>query len=414
MGNHRDTLTFQDAVRLAGPMAFNIMLKPAGSLCNLSCRYCYYLDKSEIYGGREPRMTDEMLEHFVKEYIDANEVDEVTFNWHGGEPLLMGLDFYRKALECERKYANGKRVNNTLQTNGILLDDEWCKFLRDNGFLVGVSIDGPEDIHDAYRRDRGGAPTFARVIRGVEKLYRHGVEYNTMTTVNKASEGRGLDVYRFMKSIGSWYMQFMPVVEHINEDGRICDPSDERASLAPWCVGSKEYGQFLCDIFDHWVRNDVGRYFVGQFDAVLASWCGVQPGICAYCETCGGNSVVEHNGDIYPCDHFVYPQYRIGNMLETSLKELMTSDRQVRFGISKRNGLPEKCIRCRWFFACHGECPKHRFNKTESGETGLSALCEGHQIFYGRVAPYMDRMRALLEERKSPAGVMIWAREQKI
>ncbi len=395
-------------------MAFNIMLKPAGSLCNLNCSYCYYLDKSEIYGGHEPRMTDQMLEHFVKEYILANEVNDVTFNWHGGEPLLMGLDFYKKALEYERKYADGKTINNTIQTNGILLNDDWCNFLRDNGFLVGVSIDGPEEVHDAYRRDRGGAPTFAKVIRGVEKLYRHRVEYNTMTTVNKASEGRGLDVYRFLKSIGSRFMQFMPVVEHIDAKGRICDPSDEQATLAPWCVDSKEYGQFLCDIFDYWVRNDVGRFFVGQFDAVLASWCGVQPGICAYCETCGGNSVVEHNGDLYPCDHFVYPQYRIGNVLETPLKELMTSSAQVRFGISKRNGLPESCIRCKWFFACHGECPKHRFNKTESGETGLSALCDGHKMFYERVAPYMDRMRALLEERRSPAGVMEWARGQII
>lgn len=414
MPAHKDTMTFQDAVRLAGPMAFNIMLKPAGSLCNLKCSYCYYLDKADIYGGREPRMTDEMLEHFIREYISANEVEDVTFNWHGGEPLLMGMDFYRRALEYERKYAEGKRIHNTIQTNGVLLDDEWCRFLRDNDFLVGISIDGPEDVHDRYRRDRGGAPTFRKVIRGVEKLYRHGVDYNTMSTINKASEGRGLEIYSFLKSIGSRYMQFMPVVEHLDARGRIIDPSAGDSVLAPWSVGSAEYGRFLCDIFDHWVRNDVGRFFVGQFDAALACWCGVQPGICVYSETCGGNSIVEHNGDLYPCDHFVYPQYRIGNVLETPLKELMTSPEQIRFGIGKRNGLPEECLKCEWFFACHGECPKHRFSRTEDGETGLNVLCEGHRLFYSHIAPYMDRMKALIHERKSPAGVMFWARGHQV
>lgn len=413
MASHHDTMTFEDAVRLAGPMAFNIMFKPAGSLCNLKCEYCYYLDKAEIYGGREPRMSDSMLEHFVREYIQANEVDEVTFNWHGGEPLLMGLDFYRKALEYERKYADGKTIHNTIQTNGILLTPDWCSFLRDNDFLTGISIDGPEDVHDRYRRDRGGAPTFAKVMRGVELLYRHGVQYNTMSTVSKAGEGRGLDVYRFLKSIGSRYMQFMPVVEHLDASGKIIDPAAGESALAPWSVDSLAYGQYLCDIFDHWVRNDVGLYFVGQFDAALACWCGVPPGICAYSETCGGNSVIEHNGDLYPCDHFVYPEYRVGNILDTPLKELMMSQQQIRFGISKRNGLPAECIRCRWFFACHGECPKHRFSRTENGETGLSCLCEGHKLFYSHIAPYMQKMKELLVERKAPSGVMSWAEDKK-
>lgn len=405
-------MTFEDAVRLTGPMAFNIMLKPVGSLCNLKCEYCYYLDKAGIYGGREPRMDETMLEHFIRQYIQANDVREVTFNWHGGEPLLMGMDFYKKALEYERKYADGKMISNTIQTNGILLDQEWCAFLRNNDFLVGISIDGPEDVHDEYRRDKGGAPTFARVMRGIENAYRYGVRYNTMTTVNNASEGRGLEVYRFLKSIGSRYMQFMPVVEHIDKDGRIAEPSAEDASVAPWSVGSEAYGSFLCQIFDYWVCNDVGRYFVGQFDAALACWCGVPPGICAYAETCGGNSVVEHNGDLYPCDHFVYPQFRIGNVMNQSLRELMTSPEQIRFGISKRNGLPDDCLKCRWFFACHGECPKHRFCKTGSGEPGLSILCEGHKLYFSHIAPYMEKMKALLHERKSPSGVMLWAREQ--
>jgi uncharacterized protein len=356
-------------------------------------------------------MTLEMLETFVREYIAANDVPEVFFNWHGGEPLLMGLDFYRKALEYQRKYAGGKKIFNTIQTNGILVNEDWCIFLRDNGFLTGVSIDGPEDIHDAYRRDKGGAPTFARVIKGVEKLYRYGVQYNTMTTVNRASEGHGLDVYRFMKSIGSGYMQFMPVVEHINAEGRITDPSDEQAVLAPWCVASEAYGQFLCDIFDYWVRNDVGRFFVGQFDATLASWCGVQPGICAYAETCGGNSVVEHNGDLYPCDHFVYPQYLLGNINETHLKEMYNSHKRLAFGLEKRNGLTSGCFSCRYHFACHGECPKHRFIKGPDGGR-KNVLCDGLKMFFEHVDPYMEYMKERLLQRQAPAWVIPFARNK--
>lgn len=424
--SHKDTLTFDDAIRLQGPMAFNIMIKPAGSLCNLDCHYCYYLDKSEIYGGVEPRMTYEMLEVFIREYIQANDVQEVTFNWHGGEPLVMGLDFYRKAIELEHRYSGEKIVRNTIQTNGTLINAEWASFFKEHDFLVGVSIDGPADIHDRYRKDKGGAPTFDKVIRGIEHMYRCGVQYNTMSTVNKASEGRGLEVYNFMKSIGSRYMQFMPVVEHIKypvgKDGKplkrsrpyIVDPSTEGAAIAPWSVSSLGFGKFLCDIFDYWVRNDVSRYFVNQFDAALACWCGVQPGTCVYAETCGGNSIIEHNGDLYPCDHFVYPKYLLGNVMDTSLRQLMTSQGQTKFGIDKRNGLPNKCIRCKWYFACHGECPKHRFNKTESGETGLNVLCDGYTKFYSHVAPYMEKMKELLVAEQSPAGVIPWARMRSL
>lgn len=414
----KNTLTFEDAVRLTGPMAFNLMVKPAGSLCNLDCSYCYYLDKADIYGGLEPRMTDEMLEVFVRDYIQANDVPEVQFNWHGGEPLVMGLEFYRKAIEFEKKYADGKRIFNTIQTNGALLNPGWCSFLKDNGFLVGISIDGPRDIHDRYRKDKGGGPTFDKVMRGIECLYRTGTQYNTMTTINKASEGRGLEVYDFLKSIGSRYMQFMPVVEHVkypltsagkvNRSARpyIVDPHEDGAVIAPWSVSSIAYGKFMSQIFDYWVRNDVGKYFVGHFDAALACWCGVQPGICVFAETCGGNSVVEHNGDLYPCDHFVYPQYKIGNVLETSLRTLMSSQMQTRFGIDKRNGLPLKCRKCEWFFACHGECPKHRFGRTEAGETGLNVLCDGFRIFYRHISPYMEKMRDLVLSNRPASEIM--------
>ena len=409
---YKDMLLLEDAVRIAGPAAFNVMLKPAGSLCNLGCAYCYYLDKADIYGGHEPRMSEEMLETVIREYIAANDVPEVTFNWHGGEPLVLGLDFYRKAMELERKYADGKTVFNTLQTNGTLLTPEWADFLRENRFLVGISIDGPRDVHDKYRKDKGGAPTFDRVLKGLTLLREHGVEFNTMSTVNNVSEGRGLEVYRFLQSIGSRYMQFRPVVEHV-KDRRIVPPSTEGARLAPWSVSSMGFGRFMVDIFDYWVRNDVGRYYVGLFDATLANWCGVMPGTCAYDRTCGGNSVIEHNGDLYPCDHFVYPQYRLGNVAETPIRTMMESSRQVRFGIDKRNSLPVKCFQCKYLQLCNGECPKHRFGRTESGETGLNALCAGYYHFYDHTAPYMQKMKELLQQELPPAYVMPWAQMRR-
>lgn len=413
-----NTLSLEDAARLSGPVAFNIMLKPAGSLCNLDCQYCYYLDKSEIYGGHEPRMSIDMLETVVKEYIGANDVPEVTFNWHGGEPLVLGLDFYKKALEFERKYADGKIIHNTLQTNGTLITDEWADFLAKNDFLVGISIDGPADIHDRYRRDKGGYPTFDRVMSGLMNLQRAGAEYNTMSTVNKFSEGRGLEVYLFLKSLGSRFMQFMPVVEHVkyptDAKGKmnkrlrpfIVNPSTEGAMLSPWSISDIAYGKFMCDIFDYWVRNDVGRYYVNLFDATLANWCGAMPGTCVHARVCGGNAVIEHNGDLYPCDHFVYPEYLLGNIRKTDIKTLMQSQKQTDFGLDKRSALPTKCARCKYLFACNGECPKHRFNRTENGETGLNALCMGYFKFFDHVAPYMDMMKSLLQEKRAPAEIM--------
>lgn len=422
------TLSLEDAVRLSGPLAFELMLKPAGSLCNLDCSYCYYLDKNDLYGGREPVMDERMLETVIREYIAASDVPEVRFNWHGGEPLVLGLDFFRRAVALERKYAGGKTIANTLQTNGVLLDREWAAFLREENFLVGISIDGPQDLHDRYRKDRGGRPSFERVLRGLEWLHRYDVAFNTMTTVNRASEGRGREVYRFLKALGSRYMQFMPVVEFVQPFSgeslfRIVPPSWKGAEMAPWSVGACAFGQFLCDIFDEWVRRDVSQYFVGQFDAALASWCGVRPGICVFSETCGGCAVVEHNGDVYPCDHFVYPRYRLGNIAEQPLRTLMESDAAVRFGTDKRNGLPASCRRCQWLFACHGECPQHRYGsgfgagaglgagagRDELCEPGLNALCEGYRLFFSHVAPYMEHMRDLLSRRLSPAAVMRWS-----
>lgn len=420
---YKDTIAFDEAVRhMDGPLAFNLMIKPIGSLCNLDCHYCYYLDKAEIYGGKQPKMSLDMLEKLTKEYIAANDVPEVTFNWHGGEPLLMGLEFYRKAVQLQQKYSSGKKIHNTIQTNGTLLTHDWADFLRQNEFLVGISIDGPAHIHDRFRQDKGGQPTFEKVMQGVSLLLQAGVEFNTMTTINKASEGRGLEIYQFLKSIGSRYMQFMPVVEHVkypvSSEGMvlkkarpyIVDPDEDGAQIARWSVSSQGFGKFMCDIFDHWVCNDVGQYFVNLFDATLAGYCGAQPGTCAYAATCGGNTVIEHNGDVYPCDHFVYPKYRIGNIEDRSLREMAVSEEQYRFGLDKRNGLPSKCFSCRYGSICHGECPKHRFNRTENGDTGLSALCSGYKLFYEHTEPYMLKMRELLILRQSPAGIIPWAR----
>ena len=400
----KDTLTLQDAVKITGPQAFNIMIKPVGSLCNLKCHYCYYLDKAEIYGGKEPRMSEQMLEHFIKEYIAANDVRDVFFNWHGGEPLLAGLDFYRKAMAFQKKYADGKHIHNTLQTNATLITREWAEFFRANNFLIGVSLDGPQNVHDRYRGGKGGASVFDRVVKGIMELYRAGVQYNVMATVNRQSEGRGLEIYQFLKSAGTRFIQFMPVLEH-TKDGLIVDPQVQGARIAPWSVSPEGYGRFLCDIFDYWVRNDVGKVFVNQFDAVLACWCGAQPGICALAQTCGGNSIIEHNGDRYPCDHFVYEGYKIGNVLETDLRTLMNSTKQVRFGLDKRNALPDECLKCQWFFTCHGECPKHRFNTTDKGETGLNALCEGYKLFFSHVAPYMEKMKSLLQSGRPASEI---------
>jgi len=417
----KNTLTLEDAARLTGPKAFNIMLKPAGSLCNLDCKYCYYLDKAEIYGGKEPKMSEDMLRTVVKEYIAANDVPEVTFNWHGGEPLVLGKDFYRKALSFQKEYADGKIIHNTLQTNGTLLDGEWAELFAKGDFLIGISIDGPREIHDAFRKDKGGAPTFDKVVSGIRILQRGGVQFNTMSTVNRKSEGKGVQVYEFLKSLGSRYMQFMPVVEHVKyplKDGKpdkgarpyIVSPTTPDAVIAPWSISDIAFGKFMIEIFDKWLEGDVGNYFVNYFDAALACWCSAQPGICVFAPTCGGNAVIEHNGDFYPCDHFVYPEYKLGNIRERSIREMFSDPVMGRFGIDKRNTLPAKCRKCKWLFACNGECPKHRFSKTEKGETGLNTLCTGLQMFYSHIAPYMEKMKEYLENGQSPAYVMYWAK----
>jgi uncharacterized protein len=389
------------------------MVKPIGSACNLDCHYCYYRDKSEIYSGNMPRMSEELLEQYIRQYIGGVSQENVSFCWHGGEPLMAGLPFFEKAMALQRKYAGDKVIENTLQTNGILINDDWCRFFKENNFLIGLSLDGPEDIHDAFRRDCGGAPTFARVMKAVELMKRHGVEFNILSTVNARSEGRGAEVYKFLRSLNP-FMQFLPVVEYVRmRPGKrplIVSPDEEDAVPAPWSVSSKGYGQFMCDVFDEWVKFDVGRCFVQLFDVTLGNWCGVPPSLCAFGEVCGDGLVVEHNGDVYSCDHFVYPEYRLGNIMEKELVTMYRSSEQQSFGRDKRDALPLECKRCNYYFLCHGECPKHRFEYARNGEPYMNVLCDGYKMFFRHTDPYMRYMKTLIEKGEPASGVMDWKR----
>lgn len=396
--------SYEDIVKRNERRGFTSMVKPVGSLCNMRCKYCYYLDKAALYNYRQPLMSDELLERYIRANIEGNNSPVIAFAWHGGEPLLAGKEFFRKAVALEQKYAEGRTVENSIQTNGLLLDDEWCAIFRDNNFLVGVSIDGPEHIHDAHRVDAGGQPTFARVIKGIERLYRNRVEYNTLTTVNIHSEGRGAEVYNFLRGI-SVFMQFLPVAELLC-DGRIQSPEAQKADIAPWSVSAKGFGEFMCDVFDIWVKKDVGRRYVQLFDATLALMVGVQPSVCSLCETCGSGLTVEHNGDVYCCDHFVYPEYKIGNIHTDRLADLAYCDRQFEFGVAKRALLPRECRHCKYYNLCHGECPKHRFIDDNRGEYGKNYLCEGYKHFYDHTAQAMERMKELILAGKPAADIM--------
>lgn len=396
--------SYEDIVKRNERRGFTSMVKPVGSLCNMRCKYCYYLDKAALYDYRQPLMSDELLERYIRANIEGNNSPVIAFAWHGGEPLLAGKEFFRKAVALEQKYAEGRTVENSIQTNGLLLDDEWCAIFRDNNFLVGVSIDGPEHIHDAHRVDAGGQPTFARVMKGIERLYRNRVEYNTLTTVNIHSEGRGAEVYNFLRGI-SVFMQFLPVAELLC-DGRIQSPEAQKADIAPWSVSAKGFGEFMCDVFDIWVKKDVGRRYVQLFDATLALMVGVQPSVCSLCETCGSGLTVEHNGDVYCCDHFVYPEYKIGNIHTDRLADLAYCDRQFEFGVAKRALLPRECRHCKYYNLCHGECPKHRFIDDNRGEYGKNYLCEGYKHFYDHTAQAMERMKELILAGKPAADIM--------
>ena len=388
-----------------------VMLKPAGAHCNLACKYCYYLEKNNLYDKSHRHiMSDEMLEQFTREYIEAQTMPQVLFTWHGGEPLMRSIDFYKKALTLQKKYARGRRIDNVIQTNGTMLTDEWCEFFAQNNWLVGISIDGPQEYHDHYRLTTTGNPSWQKVMHGIELLKKHHVEWNAMAVVNAYNANHPLEFYHFFKENGCQYLQFTPIVERLtkHQDGRTLASlaDDKEIPLADFSVTPEQWGNFLCAIFDEWVRNDVGKMFVEIFDCTLANWMGVLPGICAYSKNCGHAGVMGHNGDVYSCDHFVFPEYKLGNIRNHTLIEMLYGDKQHAFSRLKHTSLPRQCKECDMEFACHGECPKNRFEKDKYGEPGLNYLCKGYYQYYSHVAPYMDFMKRELQAQRPPANIM--------
>ncbi len=379
------------------------MVKPNGPACNCKCQYCYYLPKACLYPDSRFRMTGELLNKFTRQYIESQNVSQITFAWQGGEPTLMGLDFYKQVIQIQLRYKRPDlTIINTFQTNGLLLDDEWCRFFKKHDFLIGISIDGPKYLHDIYRVDAGNHPTAGRVLRGIKLLKKHGVEFNTLTCVHAANADHPLEVYRFLRDdIQSRFIQFIPIVLKNNET-----MVPDREAVTNYSVSGRQYGNFLKAIFDEWVRRDVGRIFVQTFEAALAAWVGQTPGVCIYGETCGSAMVLEHNGDLYSCDHFVEPGHLLGNINNTNLTTLIQCEKQQRFGQAKRDTLPRYCQQCSVRFVCNGECPKNRILNTPDGEPGLNYLCEGYQAFFKYVDPYMKYMAGELTANRAPANIM--------
>lgn len=384
-----------------------VMLKPAGAACNLHCDYCYYLEKKGLYANSEQQnMDDQTLELFTRSYIEAQIQQDVLFTWHGGEPLLRPISFYEHALQLQRKYAGAHNIDNCIQTNGTLITDEWAQFFHDNGFLVGVSIDGPQAVHDHYRKDNHREGSFERVMRGIECLNKHEVMWNAMAVVNSQNVEHPVEFYRFFKSIGCHYLQFTPIVER-TINGRLANINDkpEDCQLTAMSITPEQWGHFTCAVFDEWRKRDIGEYFVQLFDATLANWCGVEPGVCSLSRNCGNALALERNGDLYACDHFVFPEYKLGNIHQQPIASMGFSDMQNRFRHMKV-ALPQQCLKCSWRFACHGECPKNRFATSSDGEKGLNYLCSGYRQFFAHVAPYMEQMRDAIAAGGSAADIM--------
>lgn len=400
-----------------------VMVKPAGAHCNLACEYCYYLEKSKLYPDYSNQMmSDELLDRFTQEFIEAQTMNQVMFQWHGGEPLMRPLAFYKRALELQKKYARGRQIDNSMQTNGTLLTDEWCQFLHDNHFLVGVSIDGPQEFHDEFRKTRSGKPSWMKVMHGIELLYKWNVEWNAMAVVNDFNADYPVEFYNFFKKIGAHYIQFTPIVERlVHYESKSADENSKQepfaatrhlanmlnqdAPVADFSVTPKQWGNFLCGLFDEWVKRDVGEYYIQIFDTTLANWCGEAPGVCTMGKRCGHAACMEFNGDVYSCDHFVFPEFKLGNIRDHTLVEMLYGERQKNFGDIKQR-LPKQCLECEWRFACNGECPKNRFTKTADGESGLNYLCGGYRKFFAHVAPYMDFMKKEFMNQRAPANVM--------
>jgi uncharacterized protein len=405
------------SIRVSLKQSFSLMTKPIGSACNLDCVYCYYLEKEKLYPAPSARqeMSEKTLETCIAQVICTSIDPVIQFSWHGGEPILRGLDFFRTVIRLQKKYGAGRKIENNIQTNGTTLTDEWCRFFRDNGFLVGISVDGPEHCHDHYRKYSSGQGSFAKCMNGLELLLKHKVEFNTLSAVNDYNAKHPLEVYRFLRNIGSRYMQFLPVVERVDPaagpgDLKIQAPGPEKsAEVSDWSVDPSDYGDFLVGVFDEWIRKDVGEYFVLTFDCVLSNRMGVPPPVCVSAEVCGHAAVMEHNGDVYACDHYVFPQYKLGNIGDRSIGAMMSGPSQMQFGRDKRDRLPAYCRKCAYLQLCKGECPKNRIVNTPDGEPGLNYLCPGFKKFYKHSLPYFEFMANELVHQRQPSNVMKWA-----
>ncbi|GHB97466.1 anaerobic sulfatase maturase [Cerasicoccus arenae] len=405
---------------------FHVMTKPIGPLCNLDCEYCFYLEKENLFAANERfKMSDEVLEGYIRNYIESQPEQNVTFAWQGGEPTLLGVKFFQKVVALQKKYAKGRNIENALQTNGTLLDENWCRFLHDENFLVGISIDGPEKLHNQFRVDKKKGPSYSQVIRGIELAKKFKVEFNTLTCVHAGNVDHPLEVYKFLKNIGSGYLQFIPIVERLPDEHsrdiglQLAHPPDFRNPpiekrppvMAHWSVDAKKYGDFHCAIFDRWVTRDIGKTYVQIIDMALGKWLNIPGGLCVFAETCGRAMAIEHNGDVYTCDHYVYPRYKVGNVLNQSLGAIVESEPMKNFGEEKKSMLPQKCVKCDVRFACNGECPKHRFTWTSDGEYGLNYLCPAYMKFFRHIDPAMKIMAQLYQSGRPPAQIMELAKK---
>jgi uncharacterized protein len=390
----------------APPASFHLLAKPTGAICNLDCQYCFFLAKEQLYPGSSFRMADDLLETYLQQLLAAHRTPEVTVAWQGGEPTLMGLDFFQRSIELVEKHKQpGQQVTHTLQTNGTRLTDDWGRFFKQHNFLVGLSIDGPQPLHDTYRVDKRDRGTFHQVMQGWQILKRHQVDINILCTVNAANGDHPLEVYRFFRDeLGAEFIQFIPIIERVNEDGSTLIQSGNQVTARS--VQPEQFGRFLIGVFDEWVRRDVGKVFIQHFDAALANWVGVPPSVCIFSKTCGTALALEHNGDLYSCDHFVEPDYKLGNIQDTPMLDLIASDQQRQFGQAKADTLPTYCQNCEVRFACNGGCPKNRFLETPDGEPGLNYLCSGYKAFFTHIDRPMGLMAQLLKQGRYADEVM--------
>jgi uncharacterized protein len=404
------------------PVAFHVMAKPTGAICNLDCEYCFFLSKEMLYPGSRFRMAEELQETYIRQLLEAHEqAPEVIVAWQGGEPTIMGLDFFRRSIALAQRYVRpGQRILNTLQTNGTLLTDEWGTFLKEHDFLVGISIDGPREIHDTYRVSKGGKPTFDRVIRGLDVLKAHEVDWNVLTTLHAANGDHGRRVYRFLRDeLDATFIQFIPIIERATpETLEVADAgwgghvkgrplyTQHGELVTHRSIGPEQYGRFLIDVFEEWVRHDIGTVYVQMFDTALANWVGEPGGMCVHAETCGQQLALEHNGDLYCCDHYVEPDYLLGNITQTPMQQLIASAQQTKFGTDKRDTLTQYCLDCDVRFACHGGCPKDRFATSPYGEPGQHYLCPGYKLFFHHIQQPMQTMAELLAANRAPAELM--------